>query len=143
MELASTPYGVFIQCARINPPMVCLYHGDYGPADAAFSLSAPSQSGVPGWVVDARLLKDARNIGEAEAIQRHVIRGESVSWCDQGYNWAEQDAVAWFYLAVLLFVVLPYLIFKVKARTNRGATAPKHAIDSHSGLPIEPGLNGF
>jgi|SRR5690242_6930974 hypothetical protein len=64
--------------------MVCLYHGDYGPADPAFSLSAPSQSGLPGWVVDARLLKDARNIGEAEAIQRHLIRAESVSWLRPG-----------------------------------------------------------
>ena len=110
MELASTAYGVFIKCARIDP---------YGPADPAFSLSAPSQSGVPGWVVDARLLKGARNIGEAEAIQRHVIRGESVSWCDQGYSWVEQDAVSWFYLAAFLLVVLPYLTFKVKARGER------------------------
>ena len=69
--------------------------------------------------IDARLLKDARNIGEAEAIQRHVTRGESVSWCDQGYSWAEQDAVSWFYLAVLLFLVLPYLTLKVKARGER------------------------
>lgn len=99
--------------------MVCLYHGDYGPADPAFSLSAPLQPGVLGWGIDARLLKDARNIGEAEAIQRHVTRGESVSWCDQGYSWAEQDAVSWFYLAVFLFVVLPYLTLKVKARGER------------------------
>ena len=99
--------------------MVCLYHGDYGPADPAFGLSWPPQPGVLGWGVEARLLKDARNIGEAEAIQRHVNRGESVSWCDQGYSWAEQDAVSWFYLAVLLLVVLPYLTLKVKARGER------------------------
>ena len=123
--------------------MVCLYHGDYGPTDPAFSLSAPSQAGVRGWVVDGTLLKDARNIGEAEAIQRHVIRGEAVSWCDQGDSWAEQDAVSWFYFTALLFVILPYLIFKVKARAKGNSTATKRAIDSHSGLPIEPGWNGF
>ena len=120
--------------------MVCLYHDDYGPADPGFSLSALSQAGVPGWVVDATLLKDARNIGEAEAIQRHVTRGEAVSWCDQGYSWAEQGAVGWFYLAALLFVVLPYVIFKVRARAKGASTAREHAIDNHSGLPIEPGL---
>ena len=96
--------------------MVCLYHGDYGPADPAFYLS--SHSGVGGGAVDATLLKGARNIGEAEAIQRHLIRGEPVSWCDQGYARAEQDAVSWLYLAALLFVVLPYLIFRIKNRAR-------------------------
>jgi hypothetical protein len=45
--------------------MVCLYHGDYGPADAAFDLDVASHIGMRQWLVDARLLKDARNIGEA------------------------------------------------------------------------------
>jgi hypothetical protein len=66
-------------------------------------------------LVDAPLLKDARNSGEAEAIQRHLLRGEPASWCDQGYAWAEQDAVAWFCIAAFLFVVLPYLIMKIRA----------------------------
>jgi hypothetical protein len=90
--------------------MVCLFHGDYGPEDPAFTLA----SGSP-WVVDASSLKDARNIGEAEAIQRHLLRGEPVSWCDQGYAWVDQGAVGWFYLAAFLFVVLPYLIMRAKA----------------------------
>jgi hypothetical protein len=36
--------------------MVCLFHGDYGPPDPAFAVSAA----VHGWTVDPRLLKDAR-----------------------------------------------------------------------------------
>ena len=60
--------------------MVCLFHGDYGPADPAFNLGSGST-----WVVDANSLTGARNLGEAEAIQRHLLRGEPVSWCDQGY----------------------------------------------------------
>jgi hypothetical protein len=103
--------------------MVCLYHGDYGPADPAFDVGTASPFGARGWVVDGALLKGARNVGEAEAIQRHLIRGESVSWCDQGYAWAEQDALSWFYLAALLFVVLPYLILKIKARAQGGSAA--------------------
>ncbi|HEX4617001.1 MAG TPA: hypothetical protein VH230_13915 [Stellaceae bacterium] len=85
-------------------------------------------------MVDATLLKDARNIGEAEAIERHLIRGESVSWCDQGYAWAEQDAVSWFYAAAFLFVVLPYLVFKIKARAKGRSVAPERAIERQRGL---------
>jgi len=93
--------------------MVCLFHGDYGPADPAFNLGSEST-----WVVDANLLKEARNLGEAEAIQRHLLRGEPVSWCDQGYAWVDQDAVVWLYFAAFLFVILPYLIVRAKASTK-------------------------
>jgi 4-amino-4-deoxy-L-arabinose transferase-like glycosyltransferase len=93
--------------------MVCLFHGDYGPADPAFNFWSGSN-----WVVDANSLKSARNLGEAEAIQRHLLRGEPVSWCDQGYAWVDQDAIGWFYLAAFLFVILPYLIIRAKARAK-------------------------
>jgi hypothetical protein len=95
--------------------MVCLFHGDYGPVDPAFKLDLGSRVSGRGWSVDASLLKDARNVGEAEAIQRHLLRGEQVSWCDQGYAWAEQDVVGWFYIAAFLFIVLPYVIMKIRA----------------------------
>jgi hypothetical protein len=90
--------------------MVCLFHGDYGSANPAFDLGSGST-----WVVDANSLKGARNLGEAEAIQRHLLRGEPVSWCDQGYAWVDQYAVGWFYVAAFLFVILPYLIIKARA----------------------------
>ena len=119
--------------------MVCLYHGDYGPADPAFDLA--SHSGVGGRAVDATLLKGARNIGEAEAIQRHLIRGEPVSWCDQGYAWAEQDAVSQFYLAALLFVVLPYLIFRIKNRAKGSQPRRSARLSSGGGSHVEPSSN--
>ena len=90
--------------------MVCLFHGDYGSPDPAFNLGTGST-----WAVDANSLKEARNLGEAEAIQRHLLRGESVSWCDQGYAWVDQDAVVWFYFAAFLFVILPYLLMRARA----------------------------
>jgi hypothetical protein len=114
--------------------MVCLYHGDYGPADPTFDLGSASHFDMRGWMVDATLLKNARNIGEAKAIERHLIRGESVSWCDQGYAWAEQDAVSWCYAAAFLFVVLPYLIFKIKAQAKIGSGAPTSTIDRRQRL---------
>ena len=98
--------------------MVCLFHGDYGPPDPAFTVSGASAA-VHGWAVDASLLKEARNIGEVEAIQRHVLRSEAVSWCHQGYSWVDQDAIGWFYIAAFVFVVLPYLVMKIKALSHR------------------------
>lgn len=114
--------------------MVCLFHGDYGPADPAFKLDLPATSDGRGWSVDAGLLKGARNIGEAEAIERHLIRGEAVSWCDQGYAWVEQDAIGWFYIAAFLFVVLPYLIVRIKARTRGASQARRRPINGQRRL---------
>jgi hypothetical protein len=120
--------------------MVCLFHGDYGPVDPAFISGSASRS-----VADASLLKSARNIGEVEAIQRLLLKGETVSWCDQGYAWVEQDAVGWFYGAAFMFVILPYLIMKIRAWT-RGASwlgvGPKR-LDGRPQLPpLSPFLFG-
>jgi hypothetical protein len=78
-------------------------------------------------MVDATLLKNARNIGEAEANERHLIRGETVSWCDQGFAWAEQDVVSWFYVAALLFVVLPDL--QIQGPAKQTLDAPTSTIE--------------
>ena len=112
--------------------MVCLFHGDYGPADLAFNPGSGST-----WVVDANSLKEARNLGEAEAIQRHLIRGQPVSWCNQGYAWVDQDAVGWFYLAVFLFLILPYMVMKTKACAKRAPrpSASAKRLGGHSRLP--------
>ena len=112
--------------------MVCLFHGDYGPADPAFNLGSGSI-----WVVDANSLKDARNLGEAEAIQRHLLRGEPVSWCDQGYAWVDQDAVIWLYFAAFLFVILPYLIIRAKVLA-KGAPRPGVSAKRFGGRPRLP-----
>ena len=112
--------------------MVCLFHADYGPADPVFSLGSGST-----WVVDANSLKGARNLGEAEAIQRHLVRGEPVSWCDQGYTWVNQDAVSWLYVAAFLFVILPYLIMKAKA-CAKGARWPGVGAERLDGRPRLP-----
>src|SRR4029077_14562507 len=119
--------------------MVCLFHGDYGPADPAFDLGAGST-----WVVDANSLTGARNLGEAEAIQRHLPRGEPVSWCNQGYAWVDQDAVGWIYVAAFLFVILPYLIMKITAWAKRAPWPDVGAerLDDRPRFLAEPDLFG-
>ena len=112
--------------------MVCLFHGDYGPADPAFNPGSGSN-----WIVDTNSIKDARNLGEAEAIQRHVVRGEPVSWCDQGYTWVDQDTVVWLYFAAFLFVVLPYLIIRLKASAKGSPWGSAHAT-RFAGRPRSP-----
>jgi hypothetical protein len=52
----------------------------------------------------------------------------------QGYAWAEQDAVSWFYAAAFLFVVLPYLIFKIKPWAKIALRAPTSTIDGRQAL---------
>jgi hypothetical protein len=101
--------------------MRCLFHGDYGPPDPDFTVSG-SVTARHAWAIDPTLLKEARNIGEAEAIQRHVLRGHSVSWCHQGYSWVDQNAIGWFYIAVLAFVVVPYFLIKIKNIRGRFGT---------------------
>jgi hypothetical protein len=97
--------------------VVCLFHGDYGPADPGFSVPAAAAS-EHGWSVDASLLIEARNLGEAEAIQRHVLRGETVMWCHPGYSWVDQPAITWFYIGAFVFVVLPYLVARIRALSH-------------------------
>jgi hypothetical protein len=103
--------------------MVCLFHGDYGPPDPAIAVGETT-TGASSWPVDVRVLREARNLGEAEAIQRHVLHGDAVSWCEQGYAWVEQDAIGWLYIAVMLLVVAPYLIarFRVADALSRSLT---------------------
>ena len=113
----------FITC--VGSLVVCLFHGDYGPADPGFSVSAAVPSDHA-WSVDANLLAEARNLGEAEAIQRHVLRGETVTWCHPGYSWVDQPAIGWFYIAAFVFVVLAYLAAKIMDRRHRQIGVPKH-----------------
>src|SRR5439155_9885312 len=79
----------------------------------AFTLGSTSF-----WVVDARALKDARNIGEAEAMQRHFLRGEAVSWCGSRVCLGRPGCRRLVLCRGLFFVILPYLIIKVRASTK-------------------------
>jgi len=90
--------------------------------------------GQHGWTVDPRLLASARNLGEAEAIQRHAVRGEKVTWCHQGYSWVDQDAIGWFYLAAFVFVVLPYLAWRIATWSRSLGILPRASLDAASRL---------
>lgn len=92
--------------------MTCLYHGDYGPPDPAFAVPG-LRANAHAWSIDPARLVGAQNLDEALAIERHLLRGHPVQWCDQGYAWTEQPAVHWLLIAALVFVVVPYATLRI------------------------------
>jgi hypothetical protein len=116
---------------ELTEVVVCLFHGDSGSADPGFSVVGASAA-TRGWRVAASQLTQARNLGEAQAIQRRLLRGEAVSWCHPGYSWVDQPAIGWFYIAAFLFVVLPYLFIRIRERSagfRRNRTPRQRAED--------------
>jgi hypothetical protein len=96
--------------------MSCLYASDYGPPEPGFNPLADNGRLIKGFEDHAAVLARAANLGQLEAMQRVLRRNESITWCDQGYGWAEGDAVHILFAAILAFVVLPYAVFTLRAR---------------------------
>jgi hypothetical protein len=107
--------------------MVCLFRGDYGPTDPASNLGSGLNLTR---VVDANSLNEARNLEEAEAIQRHLLRGEPISRCDQGYAWVDHHECQG--LAIIfdiligtsssIFIASPILLFLGKKQLRPSQT---------------------
>jgi hypothetical protein len=65
---------LFFEAGRL---MVCLFHGDCRSAAPGFVVTGSTAAGH-GWSVDGSLVKRARNILKAEAIERHGQRGAPI-----------------------------------------------------------------
>jgi len=52
----------------------------------------------------------AQNLGQLEAMERQLQRGQSIVWCDQGYGWAQSAAAEGFLAGFTVLVVLPYAV---------------------------------
>ena len=96
--------------------MTCLYASDYGPADPAFDPLAGGGRLLRGFEPQRSELARAQNLGQLQAMERQLQRGESVAWCDQGYAWAEGPAVEGFLVGFSLLVVLPYAVKRLAPR---------------------------
>jgi len=91
--------------------MSCLYASDYGPPDPAFDPIAYSMERGGGVRNHATEFASARNIGQFEAIERKMARGEAVVWCDQGYGWTRSTPIEVFFVLVLILAV-PWLVLR-------------------------------
>jgi len=90
--------------------MTCLYASDYGPADPAFDPLAGGGQVLRGFEDHWPELARAQNLGQLQAMERQFLRGGSITWCDQGYAWAESSAVEAFLVGFTVLVVLPYAV---------------------------------
>jgi hypothetical protein len=94
----------------------CLYASDYGPPEPGFDALAAGGRLIKGFEAHAAELARATNLGQLEAMERVLQRGEHVSWCDQGYGWVEGTAVHALFAAILVFVILPYAAWRLVVR---------------------------
>ena len=64
---------------------------------------------------DVAELATAQNIGQFEAMQRKLAKGEAIVWCDQGYGWVHDPVIEGFFAigAALLF---PLALFRLMRR---------------------------
>jgi hypothetical protein len=92
--------------------MRCLYLSDYGPPDPKFE--AFSDGIVPDGLTrgDVAVLATAQNIGQFEAMQRKLAKGEAIVWCDQGYGWVQQPIIDGFF-AIGAALVVPLALFRL------------------------------
>jgi len=106
--------------------MPCLYRSDYGPPDAAFDPSAGGGVLLRGFEAHAADLMRAQNRGQLDAMKRQLQRGQEIQWCDQGYGWAYQKPVDYFFEIVLVAVILPWFVARLvrPALRRRRSRAP-------------------
>jgi hypothetical protein len=95
--------------------MRCLYRSDYGPPDPKFE--AFSDGIMPDGLTrsDVAVLATAQNVGQFEAMQRKLAKGEAVVWCDQGYGWVHEPVVEGFF-AIGAALVFPLALFRLMRR---------------------------
>ena len=90
--------------------MACLYASDYGAAEPGFVADPAS---LAGFEDHARVLAAARNPGQLAAMKRQIERGETVTWCEQGYAWTAQPALDWGLGLALIAVLVPYAVYRL------------------------------
>jgi hypothetical protein len=93
--------------------MACLYRSDCGPPDAAFDVSAGGGILLRGFESHAADLMRAQNRGQLDAMKRQLHNGREIQWCDQGYGWAYQKPVDYFFEIILAVVILPWFLARL------------------------------
>jgi hypothetical protein len=124
--------------------MNCLYASDYGPADPAFDPLADGGRLLRGFEAHASALARAQNLGQVEAMERQLQRGQEILWCEQGYSWVYDRNVDYFLATLAILVILPYFVFRLLPKLRRGGAcasrAPLSASDSNLAYAAPPPL---
>jgi hypothetical protein len=108
--------------------MTYLYASDYGAAEPGFAPLRDSGALIKGFEAQAPQLAQARNLGQLQAMERVLARGETIRWCDQGYGWAEGAQFQALFAAILLASLL-YAAWRLRARRAARRTAPNGAAE--------------
>jgi hypothetical protein len=103
--------------------MTCLFASDYGPPEPGFDPLADGGVRIKGFEAHAAELASATNLGQLEAMERALHRGDRVAWCDPGYAWVDGAAVHMLFAAILAFVILPYFAWRLRLRPLFGRVA--------------------
>jgi hypothetical protein len=77
-------------------------------------------------------LAKAQNLGQLEAMERQLQRGQDILWCDQGYSWVYERNVDDFFAVLATFVILTYFVFRVLPKLRSGAARSRRAPSSTS-----------
>jgi hypothetical protein len=93
--------------------MSCLFASDYGPPAPGFDPLAGNGRLIQGFEAHRAQLAAAQNLDQLQAMERKFAKGESVTWCDNGYAWVYDQKVGDFFGAIIAFVILPWLVMRV------------------------------
>jgi hypothetical protein len=118
--------------------MTCLYASDYGPAEPGFSPLRDGGVLIKGFETAGSVLAEARNLGQLQAMERVLARGDTVRWCDQGYGWTEGLQFHALFAAVLIGAI-PYAAWRLYARrAARRPVSPPASFKDGARRPVGP-----
>ena len=93
--------------------MSCLFASDYGPPAPGFDPLVGNGRLIQGFEAHRAQLAAAQNLDQLQAMERKFAKGESVTWCDNGYAWVYDQKVGDVFGAIIAFVILPWLVMRV------------------------------
>ena len=91
----------------------CLFASDYGPPLPGFDPLGGNGHLIQGFEAHRAQLAGAQNLDQLQAMERKFAKGETVTWCDNGYAWVYDQKVGDYFGAILAFVILPWLVLRV------------------------------
>lgn len=93
--------------------MSCLFASDYGPPLPGFDPLAGNGALTQGFDSHRAQLAQAQNLEQLKAMERRFAKGDTVTWCGNGYQWVYDPKVGDFFGAIVAFVIIPWLVLRV------------------------------